>query len=289
MTEVAQVVPRSPNGVVTSDVDIPAAPVAQTGPVVAAPTDRVIAGPAPGPAPGQGYDVDATTRRIDELRARGATVDDPTTAPSFWQTALEIFDFVLRCIPGIGQIVNLFSAIVNIGVLAYKLLSGQDSERIDWTKELARIAGDLMGVAFPIAGALSNAILNYWFDTASDRRQGARVFGFEPLLGPNMQSSTGYYSRKLFEGVRGMISGPTPPAAYAGQPTYPAGQAAPQVLPDGLPPGTQMQTLPDGRHVLALPDGRVIEAPQQVDDPALRAGPPQQGGRELRRFTPRVE
>ena len=82
----------------------------------------------------------------------------------------------------------------------------------------------------------------------------------EFLLGPKMQSSSGYYSRKLFESFRGVSSGQAPPA-----PTQ-------QVGPPGSPPPDQ------------------VNAPGQVRDPnadpaAQGAGPPAQGRQEPQRFS----
>lgn len=187
-------------------------------------------------------ELDATQRRMQALRDQGVTGSDPVQSTNFFHKALEIFDFVIRLFPGIGQIYSLFSAIVQVGRLAYALLSGQNREQIDWTKELARLAGNLMGVAFPFAGALMHGMLNYWFDAMSETRQGVQIAGGLNYMLPE-EYGFGPYRRGVvrdtLDGARSLVSGVFTPTQqpYVDPYSNAALVTQPGITPSGVPQG----------------------------------------------------
>ena len=162
--------------------------------------------------------LDAAQAGLDGLRQQAIAGDDAATRPSFWQKALEVFEFILRCLPGIGQIVSMASAAIRLCRIALALLSGEDKEHIDWTKELTRLSGDLLGIIMPLGGAIANAGLNYWFDAQSDTRQGVQILGglnyLAPEsweLGPNRRGVVRDTLDMVRRQVAGVISSPTQP------------------------------------------------------------------------------
>ena len=160
--------------------------------------------------------LDAAQAGIDGLRQRAVSGDDEATKPSFWQKALEVFEFILRAFGPVGVFVNAASAALRIIRLAFALISGQDREQIDWSKELTRLSGDLLGILVPLGGAIANAGLNYWFDAQSETRQGVQIMGginyHAPEswdLGPNRRGVV----RDTIDGARRAFAGvmaPTP-------------------------------------------------------------------------------
>jgi hypothetical protein len=192
--------------------------------------------------------LNAAQAAVDGLRQRAISGDDEATKPSFWQHVLEVFEFIIRCLPGIGQIISVAAAAIRVCRLALALLSGEDREHIDWTKELTRLSGDLLGIIFPLGGAIANAGLNYWFDAQSDTRQGVQILGGANYLapeswglGPNRRGVV----RDTLDTVRrqfaGVISAPVQPYVDP----YASGALQPQPGLNGtVPPGAQPQFAP---------------------------------------------
>ncbi len=184
--------------------------------------------------------LEAAQSRLDGLRQEAIAGDDAATRPSFWQKALEVFEFIIRCFPGIGSIISMASAAIRVCRMALALLSGEDREHIDWTKELTRLSGDLLGIIYPLGGAIANAGLNYWFDAQSDTRQGVQILGGANYLapeswglGPNRRgvvNDTLTMVRRQFAGV---MSGPTQPYVDP----YASGALQPQPGLGSVPPG----------------------------------------------------
>ncbi len=182
--------------------------------------------------------LDAAQAGIDGLRQRAVSGDDEATKPSFWQKALEVFEFILRAFGPIGAIVNAASAALRIIRLALDVFSGKDREQIDWSKELTRLSGDLLGIIFPLGGAIANAGLNYWFDAQSDTRQGVQLMGGINYrapeswnLGPNRRGVV----RDTLDGARRAFAGVLSPAAQPYVDPYANGALQTQPGIDGVP------------------------------------------------------
>ncbi|MBC7793829.1 MAG: hypothetical protein H7Z43_08980 [Clostridia bacterium] len=129
---------------------------------------------------------------------------------------------------------NLISACIRVGRIIFDVCSGK--ENINWTQELLRISGDLIGtipgfgVIPGVVGAVTNTGLNYWFDQYSGDRAGAQILGgFNYFLeGPDVQSSLGYYLKQLNKVTRGLFSpGSQAPAGADATGTPPPGSAPP--------------------------------------------------------------
>ena len=191
--------------------------------------------------------LDAAQARLDGLRQEAVAGDDAATRPSFWQKALEVFEFILRALPGIGSVVNMALAAIRVCRLAFELLSGQDREHIDWSKELTRLSGDLLGIIFPLGGAIANAGLNYWFVAQSDTRQGVQVAAglnyYAPEewgMGPNRRGIV----RDSLDGLRRGFAGIVSPPAQPYVDPYSSGALQPQPGLDGVPRQGAPQLVP---------------------------------------------
>ena len=159
------------------------------------------------PQPVLGRTATAQTRSGMNGLARTESTQGEASRPSFFHTILEILEFAGRIF---FPIVNLISALIRIARLAVDVLSGKPD--IDWTHELMRLAGDLIGTipGFGVAGAAANLAFNYWFDQhGGDHRQGAQILGGANYFveGPDVQSSAGYYFNRAGQAIRGVFNG----------------------------------------------------------------------------------
>ena len=149
------------------------------------------------------------TQQNAELGAANAHIHgESTRAPSFFQTVLEVLEFVGRWV---FPIVSLISAAVRVARLLFEVVSGTNKEHIDWTQELIRLGGDLLGLIPGFGGPLSaiaNTGLNWWYGTESKDATGAQILGgANYFFGPDWrgkQDSFGYYTSKVWDGVSSM-------------------------------------------------------------------------------------
>jgi hypothetical protein len=111
----------------------------------------------------------APSMREQELEARLAELENAAATKEaeeaeeagksdFMRGLGEIFEFIGRFFTPFW---NMVSAVTRLVKVCYNLLKG---EKIDWTEEGLRMAGDIAGVFFPPAGAIANAGLNIYYD-----------------------------------------------------------------------------------------------------------------------------
>jgi hypothetical protein len=202
-----------------------------------------------------------------ETRANGS---ERTREPSFFQSVLEVLEFVARCF---FPIVSLVSAAIRIGRMIFSFFSGEHHEHIDWTRELIRLGGDLLAVIPGLGGPLSaiaNTSLNWWYGTESEKQQGAQIMGgANYLLGKgwdDQQDTIGYYAHKISSGAGDWFNGFHLGFGQSPATAQPA-MAANAYLPNGAPADA-------GAQPYAAPMPAPMAAPgQPAPGPAPAAAP----------------
>ena len=153
----------------------------------------------------------------NELAAENVANAEASKKPSFLRALLEIGEFVLRLLPGIGQIVSAISAVVRLSRIVADWMD--PNKKVD-KADLVGLAGDLAGTFIPIYGGLlsatTNAGVNIWKNESNllggiNRVSWLQRFHDTPIIGTvidrgDVESPAVYYGKKIIDGGKSLFN-----------------------------------------------------------------------------------
>ncbi len=146
----------------------------------------------------------------DDMAAENVANAEASKKPGFLRALLEIGEFILRLMPGIGQIVSGISAIVRFSRIAADWMD--PNKEVD-KADLVALAGDLAGTFLPVYGGLisatTNAGVNIWKNESNllggiNRVSWLQRFHDTPIVGHlidrgDVESPAVYYSKGIVD------------------------------------------------------------------------------------------
>ena len=153
----------------------------------------------------------------DELAAENVANAEASKKPGFLRALMEIGEFILRLLPGIGQIVSAISAVVRLSrIVADWMDPNKEVDKAD----LVALAGDLAGTFIPVFGGLisatTNAGVNIWKNESNilggiNRASWLQRFSETPIIGNfidrgDVESPAVYYTKGIIDGGKSLFT-----------------------------------------------------------------------------------